>query len=178
MNWEPENPRQLELLSTLCSFYQFITASAALYGCRYILGYAFSDEKEVVDYVEEITPLLSLSIIIDSLGAVLSGVARGCGWQHIGAYVNLGAYYLVGIPVAFVLGFIVHLKGKGLWIGMVTGATVQSFLFSLITSLTDWEKQFPIPSFPVIISNGSKRKDIQGDIVEFGMNSFDVMKSL
>ncbi|KAL2531623.1 MATE efflux family protein [Abeliophyllum distichum] len=125
----------------ILSVAEFITASAALYGCRYILGYAFSDEKEVVDYVEEITPLLCLSIIIDSLGAVLSGVARGCGWQQIGAYVNLGAYYLVGIPVAFVLGFIVHLKGKGLWIGMVTGATVQSFLFSLITSLTDWEKQ-------------------------------------
>lgn len=69
-----------------------------------------------------------------------SGVARGSGWQHIGAYVNLGSYYLVGIPVALLLGFVLDLKGKGLWSGLVAGATVQSFSLSLITGLTNWEK--------------------------------------
>ncbi|MCI23196.1 MATE efflux family protein 9-like, partial [Trifolium medium] len=28
-----------------------------------------------------------------------TGVARGGGFQQMGAYVNLGAYYLVGIPL-------------------------------------------------------------------------------
>lgn len=70
-----------------------------------------------------------------------SGVARGSGWQHIGAYVNLGSYYMVGIPVALLLGFVLELKGKGLWSGLVAGATVQTFSLSLITALTNWEKQ-------------------------------------
>ncbi|THF93954.1 hypothetical protein TEA_006511 [Camellia sinensis var. sinensis] len=48
-------------------------------------------------------------------------LARGCGWQHIGAYVNLGAFYLVGIPIAAILGFWVQLRGKGLWIGIQVG---------------------------------------------------------
>lgn len=69
------------------------------------------------------------------------GVARGSGWQHLGAFVNLGAFYLVGMPVAIVLGFVVHLKGKGLWIGLNSGATVQSLLLSVITCFTDWQKQ-------------------------------------
>ncbi|XP_011099516.1 protein DETOXIFICATION 14-like isoform X3 [Sesamum indicum] len=106
-----------------------------------IMGYAFSDEKEVVNHVQEMVPFLCISIIMDSLQAVLSGVARGSGWQHIGAYVNLGAYYLVGIPVALLLGFVLHLKGEGLWSGLVAGATVQSLSLSLITGLTNWEKQ-------------------------------------
>ena len=38
-------------------------------------------------------------------------------------------------------GLVVHLKGKGLWIGMVTGSTVQAFLLALKTSFTNWEKQ-------------------------------------
>ncbi|KAI5428135.1 hypothetical protein KIW84_033224 [Lathyrus oleraceus] len=38
------------------------------------------------------------------------GAAKGSGWQRVGAYVNLGAFYLVGIPVGVVLGFIVHFK--------------------------------------------------------------------
>nr|XP_027099734.1 protein DETOXIFICATION 11-like [Coffea arabica] len=71
----------------------------------------------------------------------LNGVARGSGWQHLGAYVNLGAYYLVGIPVALILGFALHLGGMGLWSGLVAGATVQSLLLSIITGLTNWGNQ-------------------------------------
>jgi len=42
---------------------------------------------------------------------IFLGVARGCGWQKIGACVNLGAYYLIGIPAAFCFAFLYHLGG-------------------------------------------------------------------
>ena len=67
-------------------------------------------------------------------------VPRGSGWQDIGAYVNLEAYYLVGVPVGVVLAFVVYLKGKGLWIRILTGSTVQAFLLALKTIFTNWEK--------------------------------------
>ena len=67
-------------------------------------------------------------------------VPRGSGWQDIGAYVNLEAYYLVGVPVGVILAFVVHLKGKGLWIGMLTGSTVQAFPLALKTIFTNWKK--------------------------------------
>ena len=59
----------------------------------------------------------------------------------MGAYVNLGAFYLVGVPVAVILGFVLHLKGKGLWIGIVAGSVIQAALLSLITGFTNWKKQ-------------------------------------
>lgn len=114
---------------------------ATLFCCRFILGYAYSDEKEVVDYVREMTPLLCLSIIMDSLLAVLSGIARGSGWQHIGAYVNFGAYYLVGIPLAIVLGFVQNQRGKGIWGGIVTGSTVQAIVLTSATCRINWQEQ-------------------------------------
>ncbi|CAN4123618.1 unnamed protein product [Withania somnifera] len=120
---------------------ELVLASITLFAVRNVWGYAFTYEKEVATYVAEITPILCLSIIMDGAQAVLSGVARGSGWQHIGAYVNLGAYYLVGIPAALLLGFVLHLKGKGLWTGLVAGATVQSISLSLVTGFTNWEKQ-------------------------------------
>nr|GMD49381.1 protein DETOXIFICATION 14-like [Ipomoea batatas] len=116
-------------------------ASIAIFCCRYVWGYVFSFEQEVITYIKDITPLLCLSIILDSTQVVLSGVARGTGWQHIGAYVNLGSYYLVGTPVTLLLGFVLHLKGKGLWSGLVAGAFVQSIALSLITGFTNWEKR-------------------------------------
>ena len=34
-----------------------------------------------------------------------AGVAVGAGWQLQVAFVNIGCYYLVGIPVGVLLGF-------------------------------------------------------------------------
>ncbi|KAF7129950.1 hypothetical protein RHSIM_Rhsim10G0076400 [Rhododendron simsii] len=138
------NPRAAQLsfcTVMVLAIAEAITVSAALFCCRSILGYAYSGEKEVVDYVREMTPLLRLSIIMDSLTAILSGIARGSGWQHIGAYVNFGAYYVVGIPLAIVLGFFQNLRGEGIWGGIVTGTILQVILLTSATYLTNWQEQ-------------------------------------
>lgn len=41
-----------------------------------------------------------------------SGVAVGCGWQAFVAYVNVGCYYGVGIPLGCLLGFKYDLGAK------------------------------------------------------------------
>ncbi|KAL3618968.1 hypothetical protein CASFOL_037196 [Castilleja foliolosa] len=138
---KPEAARVAICAVLVLSVSEFLLASITIYFCRGILGYAFTEENEVVSRIKDMAPFLCLSIIMDSLQSVLSGVARGSGWQHIGAYVNLGSYYLVGIPVALLLGFVLHLKGDGLWAGLLAGATVQSFTLSLVTGLTDWPQQ-------------------------------------
>lgn len=117
-----------------------VIVGSILFATRRIFGYTFSSDKEVVDYVTTMAPLICISVIIDSLQGVLSGVARGCGWQHIGAFVNLGAFYLFGIPIATILGFWVHMGGRGLWIGILCGATMQTLLLAIITCCTNWEK--------------------------------------
>ncbi|KAK4711975.1 hypothetical protein R3W88_006488 [Solanum pinnatisectum] len=118
-----------------------VVASIVIFLCRGVLGKAYSNDEQVVDYVAAITPFLCLTIITDCLQAVICGVARGSGWQIIGAYVNLGAFYLVGIPVAAVLCFLVNLKAKGLWIGLLAGSAIQALSLSLILVFTDWQKQ-------------------------------------
>ena len=32
-------------------------------------------------------------------------MAVGCGWQATVAYINIGCYYLIGIPIGALLGF-------------------------------------------------------------------------
>eukprot|EP00494_Astrolonche_serrata_P017077 UN17252 len=68
-----------------------------------------------------------------ALQGVLSGVARGCGWQHVGAYVNLGSFYLLGIPSGDAPRFCAQDGEKGLWIGVVCGSISQTTLLSAIT---------------------------------------------
>lgn len=115
--------------------------SIALFRSRHVLAYAFNSDQDVVKYVSRLAPLLSIAIFMDNMQSILSGVARGIGWQHIGAYINLGAFYLVGIPVAYVLCFAVHLRTKGLLLGLMSGSTVQAVALAVVTSLTNWQKQ-------------------------------------
>ena len=90
--------------------------------------------------------LLKMELIISSLSNeffsyLKSGIARGCGLQKLGAFVNLGSYYCFGIPIAAILAFRFHLRGKGLWIGFIAGSFLQAFLFSLITLRINWDKK-------------------------------------
>ena len=43
--------------------------------------------------------------------------------------------------MAALLAFLVRLGGKGLWIGIQSGAFVQCILLSIITGCINWEKQ-------------------------------------
>ncbi|KAJ0753907.1 putative multi antimicrobial extrusion protein [Helianthus annuus] len=137
----PQAAKTALLAATGLGAVEVIIAITTLLCSRSFLGYAFGSEQELVDYVKDITLLLCFTLFADTIQVILSGVARGSGWQHIGAYINLGSYYLVGIPMALVLGFVVDLKGKGLWSGLIIGSIVQCILLTLITCSTSWEKQ-------------------------------------
>lgn len=41
-----------------------------------------------------------------------SGVAVGGGWQALVAYINLGSYYVFGLPFGYVLGYVANLGVK------------------------------------------------------------------
>ncbi|KAG6573927.1 Protein DETOXIFICATION 12, partial [Cucurbita argyrosperma subsp. sororia] len=156
------NPQAARRATSVAIFLGVVETSiltSTLFALRRVFGYAFSNEKDVVDYVASMAPLVCLSVILDSIQGVLSGVARGCGWQHIGAYVNLGAFYLCGVPVAAILAFLVHLRGRGLWIGIQTGAFVQTALLSFITSRINWEEQARRAGERLSISEGSYSED-------------------
>ncbi|KAL3373112.1 hypothetical protein AABB24_005216 [Solanum stoloniferum] len=105
------------------------------------LAYIFTESEDVAEEVDHLSPLLAFSILLNSVQPVLSGVAVGAGWQSIVAYVNIGCYYLVGIPVGVVLGYVFKLQVRGVWIGMLFGVLAQTIVLLVITLKTDWDKQ-------------------------------------
>ncbi|KAL3702092.1 hypothetical protein R1sor_020114 [Riccia sorocarpa] len=117
-----------------------VVVGSLLLSTRQIFPYLFSNEPAVVSYVSSMVPLLSVIAILDGCQNTLSGVAKGCGWQHVGAYCNLGAFYGVGIPVGLLLTFRYHLRGYGLWCGMIAGEMTQVLLLSFITCTLNWQK--------------------------------------
>ncbi|XP_062152007.1 protein DETOXIFICATION 16-like isoform X4 [Alnus glutinosa] len=94
---------------------------------RNVWGKLYSNEEEVIRYVAKMMPLLALSDFLDGFQCVLSGAARGCGWQNLCAFINLGAYYVVGIPSAVLFAFIFHFGGT---VGALDGNHMWTFCSS------------------------------------------------
>ncbi|KAM3749316.1 hypothetical protein ACB098_05G175100 [Castanea mollissima] len=108
---------------------------------RHVMSYAFTSGSTVAEAVSELSPFLAISIILNGIQPVLSGVAVGCGWQAFVAYVNVGCYYIIGIPLGAVLGFYFDLGAKGIWSGMIGGTFIQTLILISFTFRTDWTKE-------------------------------------
>ncbi|XP_020271382.1 protein DETOXIFICATION 18-like [Asparagus officinalis] len=100
----------------------------------------FTFNPSIVQEFASMTPLLAASILLDSAQGVLSGVARGCGWQHLAAWTNFVAFYLIGVPLALLFGFKLGVHDKGLWLGLICGLFCQATTLLIITIRSKWTK--------------------------------------
>ncbi|KAL5578852.1 hypothetical protein UlMin_011294 [Ulmus minor] len=129
------------VIVTLCSFLIAVVFAVVVLVFRHDLSYVFTSGSTVSDAVSELTPFLAVSIILNGIQPVLSGVAVGCGWQAFVAYVNVGCYYFIGIPLGSILGFKFDLGAKGIWSGMIGGTLIQTLILLWVTFRTDWNKE-------------------------------------
>ncbi|ESQ47471.1 hypothetical protein EUTSA_v10020644mg [Eutrema salsugineum] len=100
----------------------------------------FSNSHVIKEEFATLRFFLAASITLDSIQGVLSGVARGCGWQRMVTVINLGTFYFIGMPIAAFCGFKLKLYAKGLWIGLICGIFCQCSSLLLMTIFRKWTK--------------------------------------
>uniref|UniRef100_A0A7N0RGX1 Protein DETOXIFICATION n=1 Tax=Kalanchoe fedtschenkoi TaxID=63787 RepID=A0A7N0RGX1_KALFE len=105
------------------------------------LSKLFTSDAEVIEAVSNLTPLLAISVFLNGIQPILSGVAIGSGWQAVVAYVNLAAYYIIGLPIGCVLGFKTSLGVAGIWWGMIIGVLLQTVTLIILTARTNWSNE-------------------------------------
>uniref|UniRef100_A0A5B7ADZ8 Protein DETOXIFICATION n=1 Tax=Davidia involucrata TaxID=16924 RepID=A0A5B7ADZ8_DAVIN len=101
----------------------------------------FTSSTSVITMVNELAVLLALTILLNCIQPVLSGVALGSGWQASVAFINIGSYYIIGVPLGVILGWFLQFGIKGLWAGMISGTVVQTLILAITTIRCDWEKE-------------------------------------
>ncbi|CAA3016423.1 protein DETOXIFICATION 40-like [Olea europaea var. sylvestris] len=137
----PKSAAYAVVVVTSSSFIISVIFAVVSLVLRHQLSYIFTGGKTVSDAVSDLTPLLAISIVLNGIQPVLSGVAVGCGWQAFVAYVNVGCYYVVGVPLGAILGFKFNLGAQGIWSGMLGGTAMQTVILLWVTSRTDWNKE-------------------------------------
>lgn len=99
----------------------------------------FTPDPDVIELVARLLPLCATFQVFDALAANCNGILRGLGRQEIGGYVGLFAYYLVGMPVSFGLGFGAGWGLWGLWTGPAVALGVVAGIESFFIARTSWE---------------------------------------
>ncbi|KAH7848903.1 hypothetical protein Vadar_009902 [Vaccinium darrowii] len=105
------------------------------------LAMIFTSTTSVITMVKELSILLSFTVLLNCIQPVLSGVAVGSGWQALVAFVNLGSYYIVGVPLGLIMSWLLNFGIEGLWCGMISGTVVQTLILTIITVRCKWVKQ-------------------------------------
>ncbi|XP_027170852.1 protein DETOXIFICATION 18-like [Coffea eugenioides] len=142
----PERAKHAMIVTLKLTVVFGLIVVSALYLGRNIWAGFFSSSSVIISKFASLTPLLVISILFDFIQGILSGVARGCGWQHLAAIVNLGTFYFIGMTIAAVLGFKLKLYAKGLWMGLICGLCCQAIGLLLLSSFTKWTRVELTPS--------------------------------
>lgn len=101
----------------------------------------YTDSEDVQRAVAELAYLLGITMVLNSVQPVISGVAVGAGWQALVAYINLGCYYAFGLPLGYLLGYVANLGVMGLWGGMIAGTLLQTVLLIIVLYKTNWNRE-------------------------------------
>ncbi|KFP11932.1 Multidrug and toxin extrusion protein 1, partial [Egretta garzetta] len=126
--------------SLLCTGGFCIAVGAILAATKDMLGYIFTQDKEIVDLVAWVMPVYVVFHLFEAMCGACSGVLRGIGKQKFGAILNAVSYYGVGLPLGAVLLFVARIGVIGLWLSMLVCVSILCTCFIAYISRTDWRK--------------------------------------
>ncbi|KAL7121406.1 hypothetical protein ACP275_02G180100 [Erythranthe tilingii] len=101
----------------------------------------FTNSERMQKAVSDLAYLLAITMVLNSIQPVISGVAVGGGWQGLVAYINLTCYYIIGLPIGFFLGYKTDLGVQGIWMGMIFGTFLQTVILLIIVWKTNWNEE-------------------------------------
>ncbi|XP_040604739.1 multidrug and toxin extrusion protein 1 isoform X1 [Mesocricetus auratus] len=116
-----------------------VTFCALLLGCKDLVGYIFTTDRDIVDLVSQVIPIYAVSHLFESLACTCGGVLRGTGNQKVGAIVNAIGYYVIGLPIGIALMFAAKLGVIGLWSGIIICSFCQVSCFLAFIARLNWK---------------------------------------
>jgi len=90
---------------------------------RLLVGF-YTGEAAVIALAASLLPLAGAFQLFDGVQVVAFGVLRGAGDVHVPSVANFVGYWILGLPVGWLLAFRLGLGARGIWIGLVVALAV------------------------------------------------------
>lgn len=104
-------------------------------------GRVFTEDEEVLELSMIVLPIIGLCELANCPQTTSCGILRGSARPGIGAGINFYSFYLVGAPVAIVLGFVWKLGFVGLCYGLLAAQIACVVSILMVVYKTDWERE-------------------------------------
>ncbi|KAI8062522.1 mate-domain-containing protein [Gongronella butleri] len=139
---EPGKAKQCVMIAVFFGFCFTSLNAMILFGYRYPIAIHFTTNEMVVDAVAELLHVVSPCHFLVGNGVMLSAVLNAFGKQYIVASVNLGSYYLIGLPFGIWLTFWHNYGLAGVWYGVMLAAAIKIVCeVYILVFRTDWQKE-------------------------------------
>ncbi|KAL3647380.1 Protein DETOXIFICATION 49 [Castilleja foliolosa] len=135
----PEKAKMAAVIGLLCSFGLGFSALFFAVSVRNVWASMFTLDKEIIALTSLVLPIIGLCELGNCPQTTGCGVLRGTARPKVGANINLGCFYLVGMPVAVGLAFYYKMDFEGLWIGLLAAQASCMVTMMVVLLRTDWE---------------------------------------
>ncbi|GIK61395.1 MAG: MATE family efflux transporter [Ignavibacteriota bacterium] len=91
----------------------------------------YVQDDQVINYASSLLIIAALFQLSDGTQAVGIGILRGLTDVKIPTAITFIAYWIVGLPIGYLLGFTFDLGVQGVWIGLLLGLTTSAILLTI-----------------------------------------------
>ncbi len=137
----PGKARTAMLVALGCAGVVAVLAATFTTTMRHTWGRIFTSNNDILSLTAIAMPIVGLCELGNCPQTTGCGVLRGSARPTIGANINLGSFYFVGMPVAMVLGFLFNVGFVGLWFGLLAAQYTCAVLMLFVLFRTDWPLQ-------------------------------------
>lgn len=160
-------PKRAKRAAMTGLFFSFITGFCALIFTLIVRekwAKMFTTDPEIIRLTTLVLPIIGLCELGNCPQTTGCGVLRGTARPKVGANINLGCFYLVGMPVAVSLGFYAEFGFQGLWVGLMAAQGSCVVTMMLVLCRTNWEleakraKELTDHSYPALLEVERKQQ--------------------
>jgi MATE family multidrug resistance protein len=84
----------------------------------------FTNDAEITELGVRLLAIAAAFQLFDGIQGVSAGALRGAGDIRFAFFANVAAHWLIGFPLALILGFSIGLGAPGLWWGLLVGLMI------------------------------------------------------
>jgi len=138
---DADSARRVARVGTIWGSICAVGVGGLLWAVSPVVGQLFTSDPEVLAATAAGVPLLALDMTLSSLSFTAQGILEGQARPELATYAALGGNWLVGLPIAWALGYAAGMGLSGLWWGTIIGEVVHSVVLLVVAGRTNWETE-------------------------------------
>lgn len=138
---EPDTASLIWRTSMGVNFVVWMVLSLGLFLSRHHIAAAYTPEANVCRIIERLFSIYLISGIFESTQALLAGVLAGMARARVVSAVYFVVYYMISIPVAYLLATTWQLGVDGVWYATIPGNVFAAAVFGFLLLTTDWHTE-------------------------------------